>query len=280
LNIRSVVGGTANRPTMSPTTAPTRTPTCAPTQQPTTNTKKPTRVPTAGPTSVGVYWIPDSISVSSTYNARTTVGTSGWDFNLTVNSNGLLYDDPEKGHFHINFVSQNHHGLTFVGRTECLQVGSPAVVVQRAVEQTKLFQRNASNVGDLASGSFYTVSSFYRVDSHRYYHRSDGAHLTTSFVVGFDNSNNKTAQLTVTYSTGDCAKIRTIGEWEDPAKWSNGQVPSEINLVTVPVGAGVVRLNGDVTVRRLLMDDGILLAHKTYCPHSWSIDPQSGTSDG
>jgi hypothetical protein len=233
---------------------------------------------------VGVYWIPDSISVSSTYNARTTVGTSGWDFNLTINSNGLLYDDPEKGHFHINFVSQNHHGLTFVGRTECLQVGSPAIVVQRAVEQTKLFQRNASNVGDLASGSFYTVSSFYRVDSHRYYHppfnNSGSTHLTTSFVVGFDNSNNKTAQLTVTYSTGDCAKIRTIGEWEDPAKWNNGKVPSQASLVTIPVGAGVVRLNGDVTVRRLLMDDGMLLAHKTYCPHGWSIEPQSGTSDG
>ncbi|CBJ49166.1 hypothetical protein Esi_0207_0025 [Ectocarpus siliculosus] len=74
-----------------------------------------------------------------------------------------------------------------------------------------------------------------------------------------------------------CARLSTLGYWEDELNWDTGVVPSSTDEVTIPTDAGFVVLTADTAIDTLRVNGGALVTHDSTCLPGWTPAP-GGTS--
>eukprot|EP00981_Chlorochromonas_danica_P009021 scaffold2421_cov171-Ochromonas_danica.AAC.11 len=73
----------------------------------------------------------------------------------------------------------------------------------------------------------------------------------------------------ITYPTV-CQLTRTVGNWDDPQRWSLGRIPNATDHVLIPLHTGVIVMQKNIQLSSLMIEDGTLQGYQTECPESWT----------
>jgi hypothetical protein len=238
-----------------------------------------------------ISWKHDNIVVTNT--TRTLVANAQIHhyvnaLNMTIHANGPINNDG--GSFRLvvsvnvtQYYDANHHNIyarsvcmdTSIGETEFIQT------IQSTPVQLTMHIPYGANYPK-------TIDDLFLVRGRRYFSKKGTNVTRTAFHAILDNSkfgnydiinvdkslsNWRIASLSVNFVTDGCARMRTVGHWNDASQWIGGVVPSSSSNVIFPNNSGVVVLDSNVSVTSLQMYGGYILAHKTECPTGWSAQP-------
>lgn len=223
-----------------------------------------------------VSWKPDVFQFSSSAHK---VKPKVWTSTVTVSANGPFYTDQSVGNFRLTFAA--HGNFTFFnGSTDCISISANTIQTTAAINSMKF-----SKYGHLVNGgSTYFIdynlevpfSDLFSVSVKKFGNVST---YTSSFQMTFTSINkamdSAINQLSINTTMTGCAPAMTLGNWNDPKRWSTGQVPGVSDSVTIPTGSGIIQMASSVSVASLTMQDGTLVGHATSCPDGWSVDPIS-----
>eukprot|EP00752_Nemacystus_decipiens_P010621 g9459.t1 len=199
-----------------------------------------------------VAWNADSVQISLT--------SSGTEYHLQLGASRRVLPSADVGHFNL---SVTRGGVSFV--TSCISYGASAVEVAAALDAL-------DPIDDLGGSTVVR--------------QGDG--LTPAYSYGFvyyisasESSQNLVTSLGIQVAgsgvESGCARLSTLGYWEDGLNWDTGVAPASTDDVTVPVDSGFVALTADITVSSLQIRGGALVTHDTTCLPGWTAAP-GGTS--
>lgn len=252
--------------------APSPSPTARPTSS--APTPKPSRTPTVKPTANSPrvnYWRNDVIKLTLPDARGFLSSMTPTVLTLVAQTNGPVYDK-DGGHFRLILQAQD-----VIGMSDCIRIGENMLKVQKHIAQMTL--RSNSSFVD----SSVLLSDVLDVKVQKLQSAKSTMDWTTSYKfsfqqtergLGYFGSSIYKGRVTARLNTTDCAAPRTIGHWSDPIRWSRGVVPNSSYTAIFSKGVGVTILPpSPVTIYKLTMNDGLLLAYNSTCPTGWTPNP-------
>jgi hypothetical protein len=221
-----------------------------------------------------VTWKEDSVDIvfgNTTFvgpTSNTTLDMSGYSVNVTVASNGQIYDDGDDGHFRLKFYIETSSYGDLSGTTECLPIHKNQDILQQTLLDSKLWLQN----GTVHYFDFDQIVTSLKVKKFR--HTYSTVSVVNSFIVTLDGKEVKDFNTYITKS--GCRTPRTQGNWNDPLQWSNSVVPNATDDVVIPAGAGVIYIDSteNITIQSFTTHGGDIIMHRTICPDGWTSNPE------
>lgn len=214
--------------------------------------------------SATITWNSDNIQIQK---VLTQLEVKHWQYTLNINSNGPLY--PVKtGHisFRFNISINNMPMLNAI--TPCIRMTPPFEAYTDLIGNSFVGRYPLSVGDDLQLKSLFTITT---QKSFENYLNSTTKGVTT-FSMDFVAGKRNITSFSIYYSTANCEKLRTVGNWNDRRRWNLNRVPTTADYVVFPTGTGVIQTTESVTVSSLRMDDGLLVLQSSNCPVGWTVD--------
>ncbi|RYH01486.1 hypothetical protein EON65_48350 [archaeon] len=191
-------------------------------------------------------------------------GSAVLSFVTNITANGDFYENKDGGHFQLR-ISLVQGSVVLYAQSDCLYAYESQDYFSSQIAQTPI----SYYVNDLPLG--FTTKDYFDVSGSKY-ESGAGDHIV-SFVLALTPTKNMQA-ANFTLSTTGCRKLRTGSSWSNAKRWQGGVVPTAADDVTLPVDSGVIIMDGNVTLKSLVVYDATIVGHKTQCSRTWttSID--------
>eukprot|EP01038_Epipyxis_sp_PR26KG_P008814 gene8814-11902_t len=209
-----------------------------------------------------ISWKVDDIKYSTlkSYSSNTTT------LSVTILSNGPIYPYDFNGHFRYNLSIIDENGVSYSGLTQCIPITDSASQITTALTTT-IFHSLAITTSKL--------QDFYNIITKKDYHNPNSTYSKTTFNVNLTPKKDAIKILSMQFAItkNKCAVARTIGSWDDNARWDLNTYPVDTDHVNIPQGAGVITLSDDVQINQINTYGGLIKNYNSACPEGWMIDP-------
>ena len=215
-----------------------------------------------------------NVTVIGPIDADTTY-YSGWSVNVTSRSNGRIYqgannDGDEVGHFRLKLYIDTADYGELSGTSECIRLGMPGDGATAILKETMVSGTDGINTYDFRLEDIVTVKT------KKFFLETSSTDVTNSYVFTVDGKQPRSVNAYM--MKRNCTLPQVVGQWDDPVRWDTGLVPALVDDVVIPANSGVIQLNGDVTVRSLTTNGGLINGGFTYCPSDWMMNPTTNPS--
>lgn len=185
-------------------------------------------------------------------------GIRPWNISVTAQANGEFFKE-DVGHFRISMSTETEATGWVTGLSDCIELGSSMA------EVTSLLSKMSLTDG---AGHDYPLSSIMSIQIKKFGNGKKESSFRTTFEIKIDSS--VAFSLSAELSFSSCSPLRTVGQWDDPENWVDGNVPNESSYVVFPVSSGVAILRNDTSFRFLDMHGGYIIAQYSGCIDGWS----------
>jgi hypothetical protein len=242
-----------------------------------------------------VHWIPDNIDYQifsrPTNFSDHSLSNDTQHYQISITSNGPLSDfnsESDSGYrlvFHFRELSDSVSSSSLshlFGESSCIAPSSTADEVISLLQMTEVgFSLNRTNDNNpLQYSTVASLSSFFDIHVIKNYQQNITTEVySTLYQLQFTplsmfqtHSDFNLTILSLSLSTSSCSPVHTIGKWDDRYRWQEGRVPTANDNVIIPVGAGTIIIERNITIQSLIINDGELILSKSSCPSGWTSD--------